>query len=81
MFTATANARPVPPTSVETSSVGKHHCRLGSVGKTKRRLRDTREASLRLMYVSVSLVCLLSFPLSPFFSVCWRMFIGFRSSP
>ena len=58
MFTTTTNTTSILPTTVWTSSVGKHHFRLCSMGKTKRRLSDTREASVHPMYVFFS--CLLS---------------------
>ncbi|KIM43519.1 hypothetical protein M413DRAFT_382763 [Hebeloma cylindrosporum] len=54
------------------SSVGKHHRRLGSM-KTKRRLSDAREASVRPMYVFSFFSFFLSLPL--FF--LRRMFIAF----
>ena len=72
MLTATANTMPVLPASVGASSVGKHHRRLGSMGKTKRRLSDAREASVRPMYVSISFLffaCFLSLFLLFFFFV------------
>ena len=59
-FTTTANTAPILPTSVGASSVGEHHLRLSSLGKTTRRLNDAREASVHPMYVSVS-VSLLAF--------------------
>jgi hypothetical protein len=76
MFTTTAITTPILPASIGVSSVGKHDCRLSSMEKTKRRLNDATEASVRPMYVSVSFLCLLSFPLS-FFCVCCCMYIGF----
>ena len=62
------------PTGVGASSVSRHHRRLGSMGKTKRRLSDAREASVCPMYVSVPLIfftCFLS--LSLFFCVLVRV--------
>jgi hypothetical protein len=79
MLTATTNTAPILPTSLGMSAVGKHHRRLGSMGKTKRRLSDAREASVRPMYVSLSLLffaCFLSL-LPFFFLLCWCIFPGF----
>ena len=45
MFTTTMNATPILSTSAGASYIGKHHLRLGSMGKTKRRLSDARESS------------------------------------
>lgn len=75
MFTATTNTTPILPSSVGTSSVGKHHRRLGSMGKTKRRLSDAREASVRPMYV------FLSFPFLAFSLFVVLLHISLRSVP
>jgi hypothetical protein len=58
VFTTTTNTTPILPTCVGATSVGKHHRRLGSMVKTKRRLSGAREASVRPMYVSVSFLVL-----------------------
>jgi len=49
MFATSTNTTAILPTSVGASSMAKHHRRLGSMGKTKRRLSDAREASVRPM--------------------------------
>jgi hypothetical protein len=46
------------------------------MGKTKKRLRDTREASLRPMYVPVFFSGLLAFPLSPFLVCAGACFLA-----
>jgi len=83
MFTTTMNTTLILPTCVGATSVGKHHRRLGFMVKTKRRLSDMREASVRPMYVSVVYVsvsflvlpCFLSHFLLFFERRC--MFLGF----
>jgi len=55
MFAATTNTTLVLPISVGTSSVGGHHCRLSSMGKTRRRLSGCE----RGIYVSDVRFCFL----------------------
>jgi len=49
------------------------------MAKTKSRLSDAREASVRSMYVSVSFLFLPSFPLSPFFVCAGAYFLALCS--
>jgi hypothetical protein len=65
----------LPASVVRASSLSKHHRRLGSMGKTIRRLSDAREASVRPMYVSVSFLFIAYF-LSLFW-LCWCTFLRF----
>ena len=71
----TTNTTPILPTSIGASSVGKHHCRLGSMGKIKR----MPERRLRPLYVSVSLL-FIAFFLSLSLSTCFLVVLVHVSS-
>ena len=69
VFTTT-NVTPILPTNAAAASVSQHHRILGSMGETKRRLSDARDVCVQCTFLFLSLVCLLSLPLS-FFWVCF----------